>query len=197
MTVEDIYVNYNNVLLTFASTIDKDSPEDLVGDWLLDMLIRGQKHIDTMIKEDGVRVKLGILKMSLYQSWYNRRQTKQKRDAVFVSYVDVKRSNNVVAPYFDDPRLTKTENNAVRYIITSGNYGRLPVYKKDKVYKSIGRKIFHKTPTLRDKPVTGFKVCAKCGEKKQVTEFHVNRGSIDGRSSYCKACVSKYYKRKH
>lgn len=33
------------------------------------------------------------------------------------------------------------------------------------------------------------KYCPRCGEEKDLTEFHVNRSSKDGRYSICKACI--------
>lgn len=32
------------------------------------------------------------------------------------------------------------------------------------------------------------KVCAKCGQKKKMTDFHVNLQSPTGLRSYCKEC---------
>src|ERR1019366_4677940 len=33
------------------------------------------------------------------------------------------------------------------------------------------------------------KICIICEEKKELTEFHVNRRSADGKSSYCHLCA--------
>ena len=35
--------------------------------------------------------------------------------------------------------------------------------------------------------------CSKCGEIKQVTEFSVNRSTVNGYQSHCKACRHEYY----
>jgi hypothetical protein len=40
------------------------------------------------------------------------------------------------------------------------------------------------------------KPCRKCGEPKELTEFHKKTESRDGHNSMCKQCVSEYGKRK-
>ena len=41
------------------------------------------------------------------------------------------------------------------------------------------------------------KVCSKCGQEKDIEEFHRDRTRKDGRQSYCKACQSAYKKKKY
>lgn len=38
------------------------------------------------------------------------------------------------------------------------------------------------------------KVCSKCGEEKELEEFHKNKSSKDGLQSRCKVCVREYLK---
>lgn len=41
------------------------------------------------------------------------------------------------------------------------------------------------------------KTCSKCGQEKDIEEFHRNKKSKDGRHWHCKACKSAYNKRKY
>lgn len=43
----------------------------------------------------------------------------------------------------------------------------------------------------------GTKVCARCGEVKELEEFHRNKVLKDGRNSYCKVCDSRLTKEYH
>ena len=38
------------------------------------------------------------------------------------------------------------------------------------------------------------KVCSKCGDSKDLSEFNRNRNKRDRRGAYCKVCSSEYYK---
>lgn len=45
-------------------------------------------------------------------------------------------------------------------------------------------------------PITGIvKRCVKCGEPKELTEFHKNRRTVDGCYTYCKVCSLKDHSR--
>lgn len=38
------------------------------------------------------------------------------------------------------------------------------------------------------------KICSKCGDPKDIEEFHRSKTAKDGRKSVCKSCISKYMK---
>lgn len=40
---------------------------------------------------------------------------------------------------------------------------------------------------------SAMKTCTKCGETKELTEFHRNKRSKDGRGTRCKSCSKQYY----
>ena len=42
----------------------------------------------------------------------------------------------------------------------------------------------------------GSKVCTKCNEEKFFSDFHKDKGKIDGLSSHCKACVKTRERRR-
>lgn len=37
------------------------------------------------------------------------------------------------------------------------------------------------------------KLCSKCGDTKELAEFHRNKAKPDGHHSYCKPCARSYY----
>jgi hypothetical protein len=37
-----------------------------------------------------------------------------------------------------------------------------------------------------------FKICTKCGEEKELSEFYTNYGHLDGYTTQCKQCVQEY-----
>ena len=39
------------------------------------------------------------------------------------------------------------------------------------------------------------RVCTKCGQEKQITEFHKKKGAADGIGRQCKVCHSSYLKK--
>ena len=45
--------------------------------------------------------------------------------------------------------------------------------------------------TLADNPPTGNKVCAKCKQETELTDFYVDRTKKDGRKTYCKKCSNE------
>ena len=49
--------------------------------------------------------------------------------------------------------------------------------------------------TLADNPPTGRKVCAKCNEETELTNFYVDRTKKDGRKTYCKRCSNDQKKK--
>ena len=48
---------------------------------------------------------------------------------------------------------------------------------------------------LADNPPTGKKVCAKCKEETELTNFYVDRTKKDGRKTYCKQCSNEQKKK--
>ena len=48
---------------------------------------------------------------------------------------------------------------------------------------------------LADNPPTGKKVCAKCKEETELTNFYVDRTKKDGRKTYCKECSNEQKKK--
>ena len=48
---------------------------------------------------------------------------------------------------------------------------------------------------LADNPPTGKKVCAKCKEETELTNFYVDRTKKDGRKTYCKQCSNTQKKK--
>ena len=49
--------------------------------------------------------------------------------------------------------------------------------------------------SLADNPPTGKKVCAKCEEETELTNFYVDRTKKDGRKTYCKQCSNTQKKK--
>lgn len=41
------------------------------------------------------------------------------------------------------------------------------------------------------------KQCYHCGVEKPVTEFYNHKGSLDGKSSWCKDCVKEYNRNRY
>ena len=48
---------------------------------------------------------------------------------------------------------------------------------------------------LADNPPTGKKVCAKCKEETELTNYYVDRTKKDGRKTYCKQCSNEQKKK--
>jgi hypothetical protein len=48
---------------------------------------------------------------------------------------------------------------------------------------------------LTNNPPTGEKVCAKCKEETELTNFYVDRTKKDGRKTYCKKCSNEQKKK--
>jgi hypothetical protein len=194
MTIEEIFTKYSYIIYKYAGSISHKDMDDIVGDWLLDTLKRGDDYIQTLLYKDSGKVNFGRLKKSIFQSWYTHNRKAIKYNVKYEPILEnVFSVQPLVFPVFDDVRLTKRENDVVRYILTSGCGGRLPVNKKSAVYSNISMLLFGKTG---GSVIQHRKKCKKCGKVKPLSDFHVNKLSSDGRSSYCKECMSKYYKRK-